>query len=389
VPHNLLDERWRDVDATELRILLQLRLGGQGQFTRGPNDRLTHFLPVAGDLCKLKLTWRGNTIVSAARGRAFDSDEWSRIRAEIDNLILGGPAVVGRDFSFCRLPVLGSWMGTNSGVQILPAAASAPRPRHDGEHPFVLEFPVRQSISEVTSHRRLKTHRNLTNLLNVLLRARTSLQPYRSEHFWAAVSDDAHTSIKWVQRFYIADLGNVIVPELSDPVGVSMRELEPDVYYDWRNRTENHGSHVSELRVPTNLDAAISKYQHLPLAKRADFDRSSFWLDLASRQWTLSISASFTSLVSSIESLINKRGSGAAARFRAFLETYAEGSDLRNRRGDMYDLRSGILHGSDLMLIDQEFFIGSSPPWWREQELTWEMWELTRLAMRNWLMSQT
>jgi hypothetical protein len=51
----------------------------------------------------------------------------------------------------------------------------------------------------------------------------------------------------------------------------------------------------------------------------------------------------------------------------------------------MYDLRSGILHGSDLMTLDQDISFGWGPPWWNEQELIDELWGLTRSVIRNWL----
>jgi hypothetical protein len=40
------------------------------------------------------------------------------------------------------------------------------------------------------NHRRLREHRDLTLLLNTLLRGRTNLQPRRSNHFWASIPCD-------------------------------------------------------------------------------------------------------------------------------------------------------------------------------------------------------
>jgi hypothetical protein len=51
----------------------------------------------------------------------------------------------------------------------------------------------------------------------------------------------------------------------------------------------------------------------------------------------------------------------------------------------MYSLRSGILHGSELMQLDQDLAFGWDPPWWKERELHDELWTITRLAVRNWL----
>jgi hypothetical protein len=125
---------------------------------------------------------------------------------------------------------------------------------------------------------------------------------------------------------------------------------------------------------------------------------------LASCQWTYSVSASFASLVSAVESLTNRGKThrlycdecktpcthevpGATERFRAFFETYAPGASMRKRRSAMYSLRSGILHGSELMQLDQEHTFGFAPPWWNQYELQNELWGLTRVALRNWLRS--
>ena len=49
--------------------------------------------------------------------------------------------------------------------------------------------------------------------------------------------------------------------------------------------------------MPTDLDESICWYLELDGSNRSKFDRAVFWLDMASRQWTISKSSSFTSLV--------------------------------------------------------------------------------------------
>lgn len=76
---------------------------------------------------------------------------------------------------------------------------------------------------------------------------------------------------------------------------------------------------------------------------------------------------------------------GATERFRSFFETHAPADALRKRRTQMYELRSGILHGSDLMQLDQDLAFGFDPWDFNESELHRELWSITRLALRNWL----
>jgi hypothetical protein len=214
----------------------------------------------------------------------------------------------------------------------------------------------------------------------VLLAGRTSLQPRRFDHFWASVDDgNGRQEIKWLQQFFIANLGNVVQDNLSQPATEELAALDPSAYYT------SVGHDGKGLRVPSDLDESICHYMRLSPENREKFDRAAFWKDMASRQWNISMSASFTALVSAVESLINTRGRGSTARFRDFVERFAPGATLAHRRKQMYDLRSDILHGGGLMTIDQDIAFGWDPPYWHERELHEELWHLTRLIMRNWL----
>jgi len=159
------------------------------------------------------------------------------------------------------------------------------------------------------------------------------------------------------------------------------------------------------LMVPDDLDDSICRYLALPRGDRERLERSAYWLDLAARQWDISVSASYASLVSAIESHLPQGAKhsiycpgceqerahdfpGSTAQFRDFFETYAPGASLNARRSEMYGLRSKILHGSTLMQMDQQTAFGWDPPTQNERDLHNELWSLTRLALRNWLRSQ-
>jgi hypothetical protein len=188
----------------------------------------------------------------------------------------------------------------------------------------------------------------------------------------------------------------VISDALSPPSGQRLEEVEHERYY-----TET-GYDGNGLRVPSDLDELICFYLKLTAADRTKFDRAIFWMDMAAREWTVSVSSSFAALVSAVESLTDRgtthrvycdlcksdcqhEAPGATERFRAFFEEFAPGASLKNRRSQMYSMRSGILHGSDLMQLDQDLAFGWDPPGWNERELHEELWGLTRVALRNWL----
>jgi hypothetical protein len=397
----LLRETWTNLDSFELRLLLDERIGGPGQYHGHLNNPNKFFLPLGGSSCRIELSFRDKKIVAIKPGPAFDAAQWEQVSEEIERSLLVGQLKVGREFSFSTFRVLGSWRGYHSGVQILPPPHDAPRaPFENAEHPFILEFPINASdFLPVTNHRRMREHRNLTLLLNVLLAGRTSHQPRGSEYSWASVRHDAGgPEIKWVQRIFFAKLGNAVIDEPSPLAGERLKEEEPEEYY---TRVGHDGK---GLRVPADLDQSICCYTTLSTGNRAKFDRATFWMDMALRQWSFSVSASFAALVSAIESLTERGGThefecpicgkpgqhevpGASRRFKDFFDTYAPGAALAKRRDEMYSLRSGILHGSELVQLDQDLAFGWDPPWWNERELHEELWGLTRIALRNWLMN--
>ena len=292
---NLLRDTWADLDQSDLRLLLQERIGRPGQYD-GDSDVL--HLPLAREKCRVSLTFEGAKIAAIEPGAAFDRQEWEQICAEIEGPILNGPRKVGREFSFSTFPVDGWWRGTRSGVQILPAPNSAPRGGGGADEPFILEFPIQEAgLWPITNQHRIREHRKLTRLLNLLLAGTTKFLPDRRKHFWACVQFGAEPEFKWVQEWYYADLGEAVTNELSPPTGDKLAELEPERYY------EPIGIDGLGLRVPSDLDELICRYQNLPPTLQAKFDRATYWLSMARRQWEDSMSASYASLVSAAEAL--------------------------------------------------------------------------------------
>jgi hypothetical protein len=380
---NLLRPTWGQLDSHELRILLDTRIGGPGQYDGREANPNRLYLPLAGAQCRVVLTFSGRQIITVEPGAGFDAAQWDSIAHDIETSVLTGPTKIGRDYSFSSYRVQGSWRGQRSGVQILPPHPDAPKaPVEMAEHPFILEFPIREAgLWAITNHRRLREHRNLTLLLNTLLAGRTNPQPRRGDHFWGCFHrDGGPAEIRWVQNFYFAPEGAAMLDAPSPLTAERLEEIAADRYFTAVRGLDGRG-----LRVPTDLDDSICRYQQLHPARRAEFDRAAFWLDNASRQWNSSMSASFAALVSAVESLINKDGPGSKARFQDFFERYAPGASLAPRRNQMYKLRSTILHGSELLTIDQDVSFGWDPPWWNERELHEELWTVTRIAVRNWL----
>jgi hypothetical protein len=400
VKENLFKPTWKELDVGEIMILLYEVIGPLGQYRDYAKNPNTFYLPLADESCQIVLKFCGQEIKTIEKGPAFDLVKWERVQQEIDEFTQGVATKVGREVSFNPHRVTGSWRGERSGVQILPPPDGAPRADvEDADHPFILEFPVRNSeLWPVMRHRWMREHRKLTLLLNILLVGRTSFQPRQHKGFWAAVWRDGSGPAEfiWAKESFFAPIGKVVIDELSSPAAEKLQIVQAEEYYSYI------GHDGSALRVPNDLDESICRYVALSSTNREKFDRAIFWTDIASRTWNFSASASFAALVSALEAL-TERGKfhafecpicceptqhekpGATKTFRGLIETYAPGRAMGKQREEMYELRSGILHGRKLISIDQDLTFGSNPPLWNERNLHDELWGLTRILLRNWL----
>jgi hypothetical protein len=300
---NLLKSGWSSVDPGEIRCILYEHIGRPGQYRDMAQDPGKFYLPLADSTCRVELTFSDDKqLVAIERGPAFDAAQWDEIVREIEST---GAIKVGRDCSFSSYRVAGSWQGARSGVQILPPPGDAPvAPVEMAEHPFVLEFPLKASDRwPITNHRRMRNHRRLTLLLNILLAGGTCEQPRRPRHLWAIEPGDSSFTVKWVQEFFFAKFGEAVSDALSPLTTEPIKEVDPATYYT------SVGHDGRSLEVPADLDELICCYMQLSAINRATFDRGSFWMDMASRQWTISFSATFASLVIAVEALGDRKKS--------------------------------------------------------------------------------
>ena len=133
------------------------------------------------------------------------------------------------------------------------------------EHPFILEFPLQQAECwPITNDRRAREHRDLTLLLNVLLRSRINLQPRRPAHFWATFyREDGGHETQWVQNSYFGELGMRVLNAHSPSAEQALEVIESDRYY-----TQLMGIDGKGLRVPDDLDDSICRYRSLRPERR-------------------------------------------------------------------------------------------------------------------------
>jgi hypothetical protein len=406
-------KNWAGIDSSDLRMILENRIGGPGQYSGGVTEKGPLYLPVF-ESARVAIRFKGNRVSEILPASHFDEVQWKAVSADLDALGATAPDSFGRDFAFSSYRVTGWWHGEKSRVSILPPPDGAPTmPYEMGEHPFVLEAPlVNDRDYSVANFRRRREVRRMALLLNILLVGRVNVEPRQTRHAWAITAPqfsipgqqidimqvgptETHR-VEWVQRGYITYLDTQIVQVPSLPVGEPLGTLNRDEYSKIR------GIDGKPLRVPADLDDFICAYQGLSRYHREHLDRALFWFDLASEQWTTSMSASYASLVSAIETLVG-RGTvhhafcklcgeerthdvpSLSEMFKHFLDRYAPSEAEDRLRKKMYGLRSEILHGSKLIAFDEDLAIGWDPPWENQTRLHGELWLITRIALRSYL----
>jgi Apea-like HEPN len=155
---------------------------------------------------------------------------------------------------------------------------------------------------------------------------------------WSAQAADAESAARLPAPAFVAP---VQVVGVAPPRARQVRSDVAKKYY-------GVGLDGREMRVASDLDDSIYRYQHLPSDLKSKFDRAAYWMSMASRQWTDSMSASFASLVIAAEALAGDGSkSKVMKKFHDFFEKYAPYPGLKERRGEMYDMRSKIIHGAD------------------------------------------
>ena len=404
VTGSLFLKTWENLDSNELRLLFNEKIGGTGQVNGGITEGAPFYLPMADDTCQIILKFKEKKIHSITQGKAFDGEIWSEISKQIDNLVNGGQSKVGRQIGFSTKRVDGYWRGRNSNIQICPPPENAPMPNElYAENPFVLEFPFKQcGIDRIDNYRLSREHRRFIRVLNVILLSHIQFLGMRQKKYWAQLwpQDGSKGGIehRWVQNNYFTDIGELVRNDHSFCSSQYVKVFNSSEYY--LPQTFNDGF----LSVPDNLDELLCKYQNLSVGDQEKFDRAAYWFDLAARQWEMSASASYVSLVSAIEAFVG-RGEihtlhcpecdkkidhevpGVIQRFKCFLERYAPDSGQNKQRNEMYGLRSKIAHGSGILLLDNEHYSGWDSVSESELQLQRDLWSVTKIALLNWLKS--
>jgi hypothetical protein len=117
-----------------------------------------------------------------------------------------------------------------------------------------------------------------------------------TQTFLATVSDSVPFVFKWAQKFYFINFGDIVLDELSPQPDQRLVVIVSENYY-------GIGLDGRGMRVPSDLDESLYRYQHLPVNLKGKLDRAAYWMSMARRQWSDSMSASFAAVVIAAEAL--------------------------------------------------------------------------------------
>jgi hypothetical protein len=317
----------------------------------------------------------------------------SRIRAEAAET----REHVHRSVVFSIRRAAGFWR-FGDRFQLLPAPPGAPDVPGLAPHPLVLEFKVRHSADLALSTMRWTgTQTRLVLLLNALLRFGLTHAGFRSRPHWV-------TTMEWpagqggpgTTRTTYANTGYVIPDFIANADDFTDTSDLPQI--PAMAAGEPHSVDFgAPLQIPSYLAPGVACYYALTGTDRDAFHRSLYWFAHAHSVYPTSSSAAFAALVQAIEVLAGQpgprdpcphcqhdRSPGPTARFRDLLASV--GVDRRTS-GTFYQIRSGILHGSRVLVddIDGPFSLGLDPGSFEFYTSYDTCEDAARFAMLTWL----
>lgn len=259
--------------------------------------------------------------------------------------------------------------------QIVPVRPLDPKPDQEyADHPFRLEFKVKKSTSwQINLHRVARKRRELVLLLNAILIYGLKAVPRSASHEWVLVRRGEEVKSEFSQMDYFPDINSLNAGgSFTDTsVFVPISQINAVDYYNITGISFENGN---EIVLPDNIKASIDRFYLLGIDEREKFLRASFWRQSGLQSARYSLSAAFSSLVTSIEVFLpqpdtrcaacgrptsedscascHQPNSGPTKHFRDFVEKYSAGISSKDR-SELYSTRSLIVHGGGLLPTDE------------------------------------
>ena len=312
---------------------------------------------------------------------------------------------IHRALVMVAVPVTGTWACDLFTLTAPPE--NAPRiPQLIQDYPLVLEFPYEGTQSFViNTHRATQRMRQYELLLSLFIPTVQTTPRFTNQHWGMvmggviAATPEGFPKVEWVQEGYAIEgfeiTSNSLTP-MSDPLMPLVSDAE---FYGRRGIGAD-----SIFDVPESLASWIRHFASRTDATKQSFLRSAFWLRHAGDVYRLSSSAALVAAVQAVEALLPPPqgvacptcglvgGPGPTANFRSFLAQHAptHDGDLVKARTRLYQTRSKLTHGQDLLSSDSELGFGWSGPQEPFEQNDLDMaTRVARIAAIRWLLLQT
>ena len=411
------------VDDYELLGLLQEHYGIPG--ASGPNESV---YPSSNDYV-VKIHWRDGRVTTLERGPQYSPAHENSLRWAVRTQLVESPGTVVTTWVLFSSPRIVNGYFRSDQLQILPPSAAAPRPRElHGEHPFHLQFAVRESRNNfITNMRRRRFAWETAMILNVLLRTQVKVHGMRSKKMWALCVHDDDVShgrapsairsvfrrfrscvrraggrsqtdwhVHWSQEYYNdPDLPGLAV-ELASPGCPPLAQVPHEEYYG-----ADFVPGDDYVVVPDSLDQMLRAVAQLEHKERRALMRASAWVAAANQLWGDHVSSWYVGLVAAIEALVGdesvercpecRQVRNVSRRFQAFVERYVPAAKDEPTRARLYRLRSDLAHGRSLLQIDEtSWSVLINPPNSLDQEETYRsLGRLVKRVLVGWLSERT
>ena len=308
--------------------------------------------------------------------------------------------IVSQSICFCHTKITG-YFRYKDLFQILPLpgyAATTFLPISD--HPFILEVSYKTSLDPfVDSTRKIEMVVICTRLLNLLVDQAISSGRWYAQSKWVFNTKDPSTVTEWATLGYFDPTLKETMENFSSVDGLSPIEKVPYLAYYYLGYPPERSS--EPLSLPDNLEQSIDKVFALDKLSRDKFFMACSWYAQYQHILKESHSSAFIALVTALECLAQEKKKGdtchscgqpvyrVTQQFRDFLKKYFPLIEhFPNEEKTLYQIRSGLTHGMNLLQADLE-------PWKllfdakkQEQDLLQRnLYYIVGIAIFNWLNS--
>jgi hypothetical protein len=341
----------------------------------------------------LKLKLRDGHVVKITAGELLSKEELHELLEQVEaDLNDERIAEYGVEILFADRPVVGGFRFGSLPMQILPPPPEAPRPTNagEGEHPFVLEYPMRaHRTPELRLKRRYNNAVKWARILNALLYG--SIGWYsspRPRQMWVTKSGDIEGPSFRANKAYCFPARRILTNELSEQTAL-LPVVPADAYFGGPRSRAQADLPMDTFFIPDNLDQLVAAFLRLDSARQRQFLRCANSIYIARELWDVSVSSYFLACVQAIETLVGRSKENRTEHVKKFIDKYCVTADTdRSIVNDLYKVRSDIVHGSYLFQLDATpgFFNAAASS--QELETFGPALTLAKNGLRKWLLSQ-